>query len=50
MTLVLVGRSTDGNPQMKVSPKGFDSTTDDNKIFVVYHDTQTYAEYLIKYQ
>ncbi|UJR15414.1 hypothetical protein I4U23_002361 [Adineta vaga] len=47
---VLVGKSTLGNTSMKVPPSGYDSTTDNRQIFVVYHDAQAYADYLITYQ
>jgi len=47
---VLIGRSIRGDSSMKVPPTGYDSTTDNNQIFVVYHDAQAYADYLIKYQ
>ncbi|XP_031550400.1 uncharacterized protein LOC116287844, partial [Actinia tenebrosa] len=57
---VLVGRYTKGNSNMKVPPKNpqtigrFDSTANtirpDAIIFVVYHDSQCYPEYLITYQ
>ncbi|CAF5031518.1 unnamed protein product [Rotaria sp. Silwood1] len=50
VVLVLVGKYIFGNSSMKVPPKGYDSTTDNNQIFVVYHDAQAYADYLIKYQ
>ncbi|CAF4234320.1 unnamed protein product, partial [Rotaria sp. Silwood2] len=50
VVLVLVGKSIFGNSSMKVPPKGYDSTTDNNEIFVVYHDAQAYADYLIKYE
>jgi hypothetical protein len=46
---VLVGKSALGNNQMRVPPSGYDSTTDNNHIFVTYHDDQAYAEYLITY-
>ncbi|CAF3578218.1 unnamed protein product [Rotaria sordida] len=47
---LLVGKSILGNKLMKVPSKGYDSTTDNNQIFVVYHDAQAYTNYLIKYQ
>ena len=47
---VLIGKTILGNSSMKVPPRGYDSTTDNNQIFVVYHDAQAYADYLIKYQ
>ena len=46
---VLVGRTTLGTPIMKTPPDGFDTTTDGEDIFVVYHDAAAYAEYLITY-
>ncbi|CAF2644765.1 unnamed protein product [Rotaria sp. Silwood2] len=47
---VLVGETTLGHKSMKAPPKGFDSTTDRNHIFVTYHDAQAYPEYLITYR
>lgn len=47
---VLVGKTTLGNMQMKTRPLGFDSTTNNNHIFVTYHDAQAFAEYLITYK
>ena len=47
---VLIGKTTRGNGSMKARPLGFDSTTDENHIFVTYHDAQAYAEYLITYK
>ncbi|CAF1254970.1 unnamed protein product [Rotaria sordida] len=47
---VLVGNTILGNGSMKTRPVGFDSTTDDNHIFVTYHDAQAFAEYLITYK
>ena len=47
---VLIGKTTQGNGSMKTPPVGFDSTTDGKHIFVTYHDTQAYAEYLITYR
>ena len=52
---VIAGESCLGNPQMKVPPKKlngdqFDSTTDPRfEIYVCYHDSQCYPEYLITY-
>jgi hypothetical protein len=37
---VLVGKSALGNPKMRVPPDGCDSTTDNNHIFVTYHNDQ----------
>jgi hypothetical protein len=34
---VSVGKSTLGNPEMRVPPDGYDSTTDNKNIFVTYH-------------
>ena len=47
---VLIGKTTPGNPLMKTRPIGFDSTTGSDHIFVIYHDAQAYAEYLITYK
>ncbi len=47
---VLIGNTIVGNPNMRVAPPGYDTTTDGQKIFVVYHDAAAYAEYLITYQ
>jgi len=47
---VLVGKTTKGDSSMKTRPLGFDSTTDNNHIFVTYHDAQAFAEYLITYK
>ncbi len=47
---VLVGKTTKGDSSMKTRPVGFDSTTDNDHIFVTYHDAQAYAEYLITYK
>jgi poly [ADP-ribose] polymerase 10/14/15 len=47
---VLIGKTTPGNSSMKTQPIGFDSTTDGNHIFVIYHDAQAYGEYLITYK
>ncbi|CAF1359198.1 unnamed protein product [Adineta ricciae] len=47
---VLIGKTTPGDSSMKTRPVGFDSTTDGNHIFVIYHDAQAYAEYLITYK
>lgn len=47
---VLVGKTTKGHMSMKTPPQGFDSTTDDNHIFVTYHDAQAYGDYLITYK
>ena len=47
---VLIGKTIKGDRSMKTLPSGFDSTTDGNHIFVIYHDTQAYAEYLITYK
>ncbi|CAF3210279.1 unnamed protein product [Rotaria socialis] len=50
VVLILVEKSILGNTSMKVPPKGYDSTTDNNQIYVVYHGAQAYADYLITYQ
>ncbi|CAF0739027.1 unnamed protein product [Adineta steineri] len=47
---VLVGNTTQGNSSMRVAPPGFDTTGDGQSIFVTYHDSQAYAEYLISYR
>ncbi len=47
---VLIGKTCVGNPLMKVPPEGFDTTTDGQHIFVVYHDAAAYGEYLIIYK
>ena len=47
---VLIGKTTRGNSSMKVRPVGYDSTTDNDHIFVTYHDAQALAEYLITYK
>ena len=52
---VVTGQSCIGNSQMKVPPQTtnggqYDSTTDpQNQIFVCYHDSQCYPQYLISY-
>lgn len=47
---VLLGKSTHGQPSMRMCPPGFHSTTNGSSIYVIYHDTQVYAEYLIVYK
>ncbi|CAF2698612.1 unnamed protein product [Rotaria sp. Silwood2] len=47
---VLVGKAAPGNKNMRIPPAGYDSTTDNNHIFVTYHDDQAYAAYLITYK
>ncbi|CAF1308889.1 unnamed protein product [Rotaria sp. Silwood1] len=47
---VLVGKAASGNSKMRTPPAGYDSTTDNNHIFVTYHDDQAYAAYLITYK
>jgi hypothetical protein len=47
---VLVGNTTRGHPSMRTAPEGFDSTTDEDHIFVTYHDAQALPEYLITYK
>ncbi len=47
---VLIGKTCVGNQSMKVPPEGFDTTTDGQHIFVVYHDAAAYGEYLITYK
>ncbi|CAF3804516.1 unnamed protein product [Adineta steineri] len=50
MARVLIGKATQGNTSIKSPPVGFDSTTDGKHIFVIYHDAQAFAEYLITYK
>lgn len=47
---VLIGKTTIGNQSMKTLPAGYDTTTDGQHIFVVYHDAGAYADYLITYK
>lgn len=47
---VLIGKTIRGNPTLQVAPKGYETTTDTGKLFVIYHDTGAYGEYLITYQ
>ncbi|CAF3699333.1 unnamed protein product [Rotaria socialis] len=47
---VLIGETILGNSSMKTRPPGYDTTTDGNHIFVIYHDAQAYAQYLITYK
>ncbi|CAF1397206.1 unnamed protein product [Adineta steineri] len=47
---VLIGKTCIGSSSMKVPPVGFDTTTDGQHIFVVYHDASAYGEYLITYK
>ncbi|CAF3433373.1 unnamed protein product [Rotaria socialis] len=47
---VLIGRTTLGDNTMKVCPKQYHTTTDGQHIYVTYHDTQAYGQYLICYQ
>jgi hypothetical protein len=47
---VLIGRTCAGNQSTKVLPAGYDTTTDGQHIFVVYHDAAAYADHLITYQ
>ena len=35
---------------MKIPPSGYDTTTDGQDIFVVYHDAGAYADHLITYK
>ncbi|CAF4320308.1 unnamed protein product, partial [Adineta steineri] len=39
---VLIGKTCIGSSSMKVPPVGFDTTTDGQHIFVVYHDASAY--------
>ena len=50
LSCVLVGKTCIGSSAIKTLPDGFHSTTDGDHIFVVYHDAQAYAEYLITYR
>ncbi|CAF1459430.1 unnamed protein product [Adineta ricciae] len=47
---VLVGNTVKGNSSMKVCPPGYDTTTDGNHIYVIYHDAQAFGGYLITYK
>ncbi|UJR19491.1 hypothetical protein I4U23_022620 [Adineta vaga] len=47
---VLIGKSILGNTNMKVCPSDYHTTTDGEHIYVTYHDTQAYGQYLIHYQ
>ncbi len=47
---VLIGYPTLGNKTMKVCPPNYHTTTDGEHIYVTYHDTQAYGQYLIRYQ
>ncbi len=47
---VLIGNSCKGDKSMKVAPAGYDTTTDGQHIFVVYHDAGAYADHLITYK
>ncbi|CAF1007839.1 unnamed protein product [Adineta ricciae] len=47
---VLIGKTCPGVSSMKVPPQGFDTTTDGQHIFVVYHDAGAYGEHLITYR
>jgi hypothetical protein len=47
---VLVGYPTLGNKTMKICPLNYHTTTDGEHIYVTYHDTQAYGQYLIRYQ
>jgi hypothetical protein len=50
VTDVLVGDSVWRNKTMKTPPAGYDSTTDNDHIFVTYRDDQAYVAYLIVYK
>ncbi|CAF4796815.1 unnamed protein product, partial [Rotaria sp. Silwood2] len=50
LSRVLIGKTYPGTSFMKMPPDGFHSTTGGTHIFVVYHDAQAYAEYLIIYE
>jgi hypothetical protein len=47
---VLIGKTHPGNSSMKVPPAGYDTTTDGQYIFVIYHDAAAYADHLITYK
>ena len=47
---VLIGKTCVGNSSMKVPPPGYDTTSDGQNIFVVYHDAGAYADHLITYK
>jgi hypothetical protein len=47
---VLIGYTTLGDNTMKVCPRNYQTTTDGEHIYVTYHDTQAYGQYLIRYQ
>ncbi|CAF1310648.1 unnamed protein product [Rotaria sordida] len=47
---VLVGHTTLGDTTMKVCPQNYQTTTDGEHIYVTYHDTQAYRQYLICYK
>ena len=47
---VLIGKTIKGDNQMRVAPPGYDTTTDGEHIFVVYHDAGAYAGHLITYK
>ena len=47
---VLIGKTIIGNQSMIEPPEGYDTTTDGQHIFVVYHDAAAYGEYLITYK
>ena len=47
---VLIGKTCRGNASMKVPPPGYDTTTDEQNIFVIYNDAGAYAEHLITYK
>ena len=56
MARVLVGESVRGNRDMKMPPlkpgtnRHYDSATDSqSRLFVIFHDTQAYPEYLISF-
>ena len=50
LSRVLIGKSCRGDSSMKVPPPGYDTTTDGQYIFVVYHDAGSYADHLITYK
>ena len=47
---VLIGYATLGDNTMQVCPRDYQSTTDGIHIYITYHDTQAYGQYLIRYR
>ena len=50
LALVLVGKTIQGNSNMRICPTGYETTTDGSHIFVTYYDTQAFGKYLITYK